>query len=69
MGLTARKNIFTPQEVCALLGLSKEDLQFLANSRKIGQRVKSGSKDGYRYDRNDLAILAILAARLSRRRL
>lgn len=69
MALSPRQDVFSLQEVCALLGLSREDLQFLAHSRKIGKRVKGEMEDNYLFHRDDLPVLAVLATRLSRGRL
>lgn len=64
--VSARQNHFTQEEICALLGISPEDLHFLVNSRHIGRRAEDGSSNTL-FDRNDLAVLAVLAAQLNRR--
>lgn len=66
MGVPARKTIFTVEEICALLGITREDLQFLVCSRHIGHRVAGESEARYLFDRNDLAVLAVLAAQMNR---
>lgn len=67
MGLAAQQKLFTAEEVCSLLGITREDLQFLAGSRHIGHRTEETADEKERvFDRNDLAVLAVLSAQLSR---
>jgi len=67
LGLTAQQKIFTAREICALLGLALEDLQFLARSRHIGHCLPEQAEEQYLFDRNDLAVLAVLSAQMVRR--
>ncbi len=67
MGLIAQQKIFTAREVCTLLGLSLEDLQFVALSRHIGRCLPGQTGEQYLFDRNDLAVLAVLSAQMVRR--